>query len=283
MTRTAQPTIVGLASAMVVLATGMPVGAAHDHGSPSYAVPDGPNKVRIEHYCTACHALQRVLNAGGTVAGWEDRIRRMQRWGARVPADQLGPLSRYLAGALPPRPRAIQEPTETATSALQEVSVQDIQVTLRYAARVAGPREIVLEDAVDDGRGLFTVGQRARLFAPQQRGNLISAVIVRSSAIGTVVLRPAIDMQPAGALLVAEIPISLGRSLAVANSALIPDGDGFRVLVHEVTGTYAQRPVRLGFSGDLVSQVIAGLNVGEHVVSLGTFFIDAEHRLEDAP
>lgn len=119
--------------------------------------------------------------------------------------------------------------------------------------------------------------------AAQQRGNLISAVVARSPADGTVVLRPAIDMQRAGALLVAEIPISLGRSLAVANSALIPDGDGFRVLVQETTGTYAQRPVRLGFSGDLISQVIAGLETGEQVVSLGTFFIDAEHRLEQAP
>jgi hypothetical protein len=218
-----------VAAAMASVLVGTCSAAAHEHGSAAHTLPPGPQKERIEQMCSACHPVQRVLNAGGTVAGWQDRMRRMQRWGARIPAAELEPLARYLAAALPPRPRAMPALlADAATSALQEVRVQEIQATLRYAARVTNAREVVLNEVRRADSKRLAVGQRVRLFAPQQRGNFTNAVVSRV-ADGKVMLRPVLELQPAGALLIAEIPVNLGRELAVANDALIPDGNGFRV------------------------------------------------------
>ena len=284
MTRTRLLDHAAWAAAVALLLAAAAARAAHDHGAMNHSLPPGPEKAHIEQMCSVCHPLQRVLNAGGSVAGWQDRLRRMQRWGARIPAEEMEPLARYLAAALPPRPRVM--PTllaDAATSALQEVRVQQIQGTLRYAARVTGPREVLLVDVTVADRQRLVAGQRVRLFAAQQRGNLTSAVVTGGSgADGNLRLRPVLDLQP-GALYIAEIPVTLGRDLAVANDALIPDGAGFRVLVQDSSGAYASRPIRLGYGGDQVTQVVSGLAAGEQVVSLGTFFIDAEQSMESAP
>lgn len=270
-----------VAICMLGVMAALQASAAHEHGASRPAsLPVGPDRARVEKYCTACHGIERVVNAGGTIAGWQDRIRRMQRWGARVPAESLQPLARYLAAALPPRPKPMMVHAESASTAVQEIRVQDIQRTLRYAARVTAPRELVLVDVPAADRVLLAAGQRVRLFAPQQRGGSITALVVRSGNAGTVALRTALDMPAGGTLMIAEVIVSLGRNLAVANDALVPDEAGFRVLVQDGAGGFAPRAIRLGHSGDQLTQVVTGLQAGEMVASLGTFFIDAEQRLE---
>jgi len=265
----------GSVALLAVLAT--PI-RAHEHASPT-ALPAGAEKAVVERLCTNCHGVERVLGSGGTQAGWEDRIRRMNRWGARVPPEEAERIARYLAAALPPRRRAIESAGYTASSAVQEVRVQDVQRTLRFAARMAGLQRAVLVDVPAYDRRNIVSGQRVRLFSPQQRGRFTSAVVSTEASGPALRLASAVDPEQLGTLLIAEIPISMGRHLAVANEAIQVDLDGYSVFVQTATEEYVQRRISLGDSGDLVTQVTAGLHAGEQVVSLGAFFIDAEKKM----
>jgi hypothetical protein len=40
------------------------------------------------------------------------------------------------------------------------------------------------------------------------------------------------------------------------------------------------KEIQLGIQGELYTQVLSGLKHGEQVVTFGSFFIDAEHKLK---
>lgn len=67
--------------------------------------------------------------------------------------------------------------------------------------------------------------------------------------------------------------------LAVLRSAIISRGTGAMVYVDKGDGHYAPRAVLLGRVGDEFSEVLAGLNVGEKVVTTGNVLIDSEAQL----
>ena len=63
-------------------------------------------------------------------------------------------------------------------------------------------------------------------------------------------------------------------SPAVPRQAVIYQGDTTRVWVAREDKTLESRPIRLGLINDATAQVIAGLDVGERVVTKGYLFID---------
>jgi len=252
----------------------------HLHGSIKPDLPEAPEKAAVQKYCTACHAIGRIQHAGGTPAGWQDRIVRMQRWGAKIPPGEVPAVARYLASALPPRPRPADSVAYFANLAVQEVREQDIQVTLRFAAHVTAPYETELRAMSTSDSILMAAGQRARVFLPGSRGSPVPGVIstVRSGGTpgATIRLFRPLCMSR---LAVAEITLSRGRHLAVANDAILTEGNETRVFVATESGDYVIRDVTLGFAGDQATQVSAGLVAGDKVVTLGAFFVDAEQRL----
>jgi len=52
------------------------------------------------------------------------------------------------------------------------------------------------------------------------------------------------------------------------------------VYVQGSEGSYAPREVELGLQGELFTEVVKGLMPGEQVVTFGSFFIDADHKLK---
>ena len=52
-------------------------------------LPPGPGKEIVETVCVACHSLERVSNAGYSLAGWRTDIARMVKVGARLEPDQV--------------------------------------------------------------------------------------------------------------------------------------------------------------------------------------------------
>ncbi|HET8696129.1 MAG TPA: hypothetical protein VFO94_01510 [Gammaproteobacteria bacterium] len=84
-----------------------------DYGA---ALPDDPVKPLVYARCDHCHTLRWIANSGGTEAGWTDRIRRMNRAGAMIPADEIPVLAAYLARALPERPRPPPPPKRGASA-----------------------------------------------------------------------------------------------------------------------------------------------------------------------
>jgi hypothetical protein len=47
-------------------------------------------------------------------------------------------------------------------------------------------------------------------------------------------------------------------------------------------GHYKPRQIHRGLQGELYTEVLHGLNPGEQVVTLGSFFIDADYKLKSS-
>jgi len=68
-------------------------------------LPDGPGKPIVEQACLSCHEPVRILNAGYSRADWENVLHMMQNVGAPLRADQVAPLTDYLAQHFPEKPK----------------------------------------------------------------------------------------------------------------------------------------------------------------------------------
>jgi hypothetical protein len=80
-------------------------------------------------------------------------------------------------------------------------------------------------------------------------------------------------------LYVMEIVVEQGPFLVVPNEAIIEEGDRHVVYVQQ-GGEYVPKEVRTGIQGELYTQVLGGLEPNAQVVTFGSFFIDAEHKLK---
>ncbi|MBI5345603.1 MAG: efflux RND transporter periplasmic adaptor subunit [Chlamydiae bacterium] len=79
-----------------------------------------------------------------------------------------------------------------------------------------------------------------------------------------------------------ETQISMGKELAVPESAVIDTGERKIVFVSTGKGHFEPREVQLGFKAGPYYQVISGLNTDEEVVTSAQFLIDSESRLKAA-
>ena len=64
------------------------------------------------------------------------------------------------------------------------------------------------------------------------------------------------------------------------NEAILESGGKQLVYVQSPDGRYAPREIKIGLRGELFTQVLDGLDPGQKVVTIGSFFIDAEHELK---
>ena len=79
---------------------------------------------------------------------------------------------------------------------------------------------------------------------------------------------------------VMEIVAERGPFLSIANEAIIEEGDRHIVYVQQQPGQYVPVEIHTGIQGELYTQVLDGLNDGAQIVTFGSFFIDAEHKLK---
>ena len=79
---------------------------------------------------------------------------------------------------------------------------------------------------------------------------------------------------------VMEIVVERGPFLSVPNEAIIEEGEKHIVYVQHETVQYLPQEIHTGIQGELYTQVRDGLQEGAQVVTFGSFFIDAEHKLK---
>ena len=77
-----------------------------------------------------------------------------------------------------------------------------------------------------------------------------------------------------------EIVVERGPFLAIPNEAIIEEGDRRLVYVQRTAGQYVPQEIRIGIQGELLTEIVDGLKDGDQVVTFGSFFIDAEHKLK---
>jgi len=133
--------------------------------------------------------------------------------------------------------------------------------------------------------GLVEVGQRVRVFPPESKSSMNQAKITRvtrerggAKVEATIPVRPGHDAE----YYVMEIVVERGLFLAVSNEAIIEEGDRQVVYVEQHPGHYVPHEIQTGLKGELYAEVRHGLEEGDRVVTFGSFFIDAEHKLKEA-
>jgi len=127
------------------------------------------------------------------------------------------------------------------------------------------------------------VGQRVRAFPPSAKSSMYQAYITRVTprAGGADI---AATLTASGRQntthYVMEIVVERGPFLTVPNEAIIEEGDTHIVYVQTQPGQYVPAEIHTGIQGELFTQVLDGVNDEAQVVTFGSFFIDAEHKLK---
>ncbi|HZM92209.1 MAG TPA: hypothetical protein VFB92_02265 [Vicinamibacterales bacterium] len=169
------------------------------------------------------------------------------------------------------------------TLTVTEVSVRPIQVWVRAAGTVDESRKTVTAvlPAADGKR--VRPGQRARVFSPESRSRMyqgnVSQVVPAVDEVTLKVMLMGQALEKSRHYIL-EVVTEDGEHLSVPNEAIIDRGGQTLVYVQDSSGEYSPREIKAGVQGELFTQVIDGLKSGEHVVTIGSFFIDAEHKLK---
>ncbi len=187
------------------------------------------------------------------------------------------------------------------TLTLVAVAPQMLQTWVRTAATIDASEQLLTATLCSADADLVRLGQRVRAFPPDSKSSIYQA---RISALRTDGACRQIEAKLARRTdkpyprYVMEIIVQRGYFLAIPSEAIIEEGE--RQIVYVFTGGtspngsatdttdteqkpsahYQPRPIRRGLQGELYSEVLEGLRAGEQVVTLGSFFIDAEHKLK---
>jgi len=178
--------------------------------------------------------------------------------------------------------RITQSQAEALTLTLGTASVRPVQTWIRTAGTIDKTGKILSGTLSSAEAALVKVGQRVRAFSPSSKSSMYQAYVTRVSPRGH---DAAIEVTLAASgrlnttLYVLEIVVEQGPFLAVPNEAIIEEGDKHIVYVQQ-GGEYVPREVHTGIQGELLTQILDGLEQDTPVVTFGSFFIDAEHKLK---
>ena len=184
---------------------------------------------------------------------------------------------------LAPRGTAVTESqAEALTLTLGTASIRAVQTWIRTAGTIDKTGKILSGSLSGPEASLVKVGQRVRAFSPSSKSSMYQAYVTRVNANGN---DAAIEVTLAASgrlnttLYVLEIVVEQGPFLSVPNEAIIEEGDKHIVYVQQ-NGEYVLREIHTGIQGELLTQVLDGLDPDAQVVTFGSFFIDAEHKLK---
>lgn len=191
--------------------------------------------------------------------------------------------------------RSHTRPTETTGTAVTEsqaneltltltdVAVRPIQTWVRTSARLDAAGRLATAFVREPDAALIKVGQRLRCFSPATRSQMHQGKVVSVERQGDgVIVRAALadELPNDGSRYVVEIVADQGDFLSVPNASIIEEENRHVVYVRQAAGGYLARDVQTGIQGELYTVISGGVAAGDQVVSIGSFFIDAENKLK---
>ena len=168
------------------------------------------------------------------------------------------------------------------TLTLGTAEVRLLQTWVRLAGTIDTTGKVLRGSVSGPEAQIVKVGQRVRAFPPSSKSSMYQAYVTRVTpqASGVAVEATLAATGRANTTLyVMEIVVEQGPYLVVPNEAIIEEGEKHVVYVQQ-QGEYVPREVRTGIQGELYTQVLEGLEPSTPVVTFGSFFIDAEHKLK---
>jgi hypothetical protein len=194
--------------------------------------------------------------------------------------------ARFKTGAKASGTTVDRAQAEAVTLTLSTASTRPIQNWIRTAGTIDRTGRLLEAVVTGPDASLLRTGQRVRAFPPSSKSSMYQAIVTRVAARsdggGSAVVQAqlASSGREDAPLYVMEIVVERGPYLSVPNEAIIEEGDRHVVYVQKQAGQYAPQEIRTGIQGELYTQVLAGVNDGDEVVTFGSFFIDAEHKLK---
>jgi hypothetical protein len=169
------------------------------------------------------------------------------------------------------------------TLTLSAVAVRPIQSWVRTAATLTAAGTALRCTLQVPDADQVRVGQRARAFPLESRSSMTQAKVthvLRQPGGALIELALPGTAQHLGADYLLEIVVDRGAFLSVANEAIIEEDGKQFVYVPRSDGEYERREILTGLQGELYTQMLQGLSAGEQVVTIGSFFVDAEHKMK---
>jgi hypothetical protein len=169
------------------------------------------------------------------------------------------------------------------TLTLTEVAFRPIQTWVRTAGALDETSRVLTARLRSPEAELVQVGQRLRCFSVSSRSQMYQARVTRVTPQAGGALVEATIAAAArndGARYIMEIVVERGPFLSVPNVSIIEENGSHVVYVKEASGEYSPRTIETGLEGELYTQVTAGLAEGDQVVSIGSFFVDADNKLK---
>ena len=183
-----------------------------------------------------------------------------------------------------PRATSITESqANELTLTVTQVAVRPIQVWVRTAGVIDASGQ-TLQATISKADATFVKpGQRVRAFPPEARSSMyqakVAGVAPKGDRVGVTVALIAPARQGSSRY-VLEIVTEEIEKMSVPNEAIIETGNRRVVYVKDASDGYSQREIQIGLQGELFTEVTGGLKEGEQVVTFGSFFIDADHKLK---
>ena len=187
------------------------------------------------------------------------------------------------------------------TLTLVNVEPQVLQTWVRTAASLDESGKILRVSVCSPEAANVKVGQRVRAFPPDSKSSVyqarISSVFTEFDTDGCRFIEATLARKTyqRSAFYVMEIIVSRGEFLAIPSEAIIDEGNRHVVYVamtsqdasgdkpdDKASASYQPREIQTGLQGELYTEVLHGLSEGERVVTLGSFFIDADYKLKSA-
>jgi len=178
--------------------------------------------------------------------------------------------------------RVTQSQAETLTLTLGTAEVRLLQTWVRTAGTIDKTGKILAGTVLGPDASLVKVGQRVRAFPPSSKSSMYQAYVTRvTPKPGGVAVEATLAASGRAntTLYVMEVVVEQGPYLVVPNEAIIEEGERQVVYVQQ-EGEYVPKEVHTGIQGELYTQVLDGLQPNTPVVTFGSFFIDAEHKLK---
>lgn len=169
------------------------------------------------------------------------------------------------------------------TLTLTEAAVRPIQTWVRTAGTLDPTQRVLSVFLRSPDAERVEVGQRARCFSVTSRTQMQQARITRvtkEAGGARVEATLAAPGRTGSERYLIEIVTERGPFLSVPNVSIIEEGGTRVVYVQNASGEYSARTIHTGIEGELYTQVTDGLAEGDQVVSIGSFFVDADNKLK---
>jgi len=179
-----------------------------------------------------------------------------------------------------------EEQASELTLTLTVAASRPIQTWVRTAGVLDAAGKVLTAQLRPAEAELVEVGQRVRTFSLNSRSQMLQAKITRvtpRTGGATVEATLAVAVANDGARHLMEIVTEKGPFLSVPNASIIDEGESKVVYLKLPSGEYAPRTIRTGIEGELYTEIVDGLADGDEVVSIGSFFVDADNKLKGGP